>query len=46
MRQIFDVMFVLCFVLPPVAVLASVAALAWPRPSRKLTTSAAHPAHA
>jgi hypothetical protein len=31
MRQIFDVMFVLCFVVPPAAVVLGVVALAWPR---------------
>jgi hypothetical protein len=35
MREIFDVMFVLCFVLPPTAVFAGVVALAWPRHVRK-----------
>ena len=31
MRHVFDVLFVLCFFVPPAAVLAGVAALAWPR---------------
>jgi hypothetical protein len=46
MRQIFDVLFVMCFVLPPVAVFAGALALAWPRRARKVLTPAAHPAHA
>jgi len=46
MRQIFDVMFVLCFVLPPAAVFAGAVALAWPRHVQKAPAPAAHPAHA
>jgi hypothetical protein len=46
MRQIFDVMFVLCFVLPPAAVFAGAVVLAWPRRARKTLTPAVHPAHA
>jgi hypothetical protein len=46
MRQIFDVMFVLCFVLPPATVLASVVALAWPRHAPKVPRPSARPAHA
>lgn len=46
MRQIFDVMFVVAFVLPPVAVFAGAVALAWPRRARKTFTPAPHPAHA
>jgi len=46
MRQIFDVMFVLCFAVPPIAVIAGVVALAWPRHVRKAPAPAAHPSHA
>jgi hypothetical protein len=46
MRQIFDVMFVLCFVLPPAVVFVGAVTLAWPRHTRKAPTPAAHPAHA
>jgi hypothetical protein len=31
MRQIFDLMFVLCFFVPPVAVVVGAVMLAWPR---------------
>jgi hypothetical protein len=36
MRQIFDVMFVLCLFLPPAAVLVGAVALAWPRPGHEV----------
>ncbi|HEY7173115.1 MAG TPA: hypothetical protein VH417_19825 [Vicinamibacterales bacterium] len=46
MRQIFDVMFVLCFFVPPAAVIVGAVGLAWPRHVHKVRTPAAHPAHA
>jgi len=49
MRQIFDVMFVLCFAVPPIAVVAGVVALAWPRhvmKKAKAPRPSTRPAHA
>jgi hypothetical protein len=46
MREIFDVMFVACLMLPPAAVFAGAVALAWPRRVHKAPTPAAQPAHA
>ena len=46
MREIFDVMFVLCFVVPPAAVLFGVVALAWPQHMHKVARPSARPAHA
>jgi hypothetical protein len=46
MRQIFDVMFVLCLFLPPAAVFVGAVALAWPRRGHEVPMPTAHPAHA
>jgi hypothetical protein len=47
MRQIFDVLFVLCFAVPPAAVFAGAVVLAWPRRrASKVVASAARPVHA
>jgi hypothetical protein len=46
MREIFDVMFVACLMLPPAALFAGAVALVWPRHVRTTAAPAAQPAHA